>query len=104
MLELKQPYIKSSVMWLSWPSTMSNRDRLYGTQVCRMKIVFSHRTAISSDIQSFEELSNFQSLNSSIPSSGNHCCCISLPLKMTNGYRCRLLAEIYSMIIVYSCR
>ncbi len=69
-----------------------------------MKTVFNHRTATSSDVQPFGELSNFQSLNSSIPSSGNHCCCISLPLKMTNGYRCRPLAEIYSMIIVYSCR
>src|SRR6266566_5808635 len=104
MLELKQPYIKSSVTWLPWPSTMSNRDRLHGTQVCGMKTVFSHRTATSSDVQPFGELSNFQSLNSSMPSSGNHCCCISLPLKMTNGCRCRPLAEIHSMIVVYSRR
>src|SRR6266699_7169821 len=101
MLELKQPYMKSSVMWLLWPLTMSNRDRLRGTQVCGMKTVFSHRTAILSDVQPFEELSNFQSLNSSISSSGNHCCCTSLPLKMTRGYRCRPLAETYPMIVVY---
>src|SRR6266581_570019 len=104
MLELKQPYIKSSVTWLPWLSTMSNRDRLYGTQVYGMKTVFSYRTATSSDVQPFGELSNFQSLNSSMPSSGNHCCYTSLPLKMTNGYRCRPLAETYSMIVVHSCR
>src|SRR6266699_3190089 len=83
---------------------MSNRDRLYGTQVYRMKTVFSHRTAVSSDVQPFGELSNFQSLNSSISLSGNHCCYTSLPLKMTRGYRYRPLAETYSMIVVYSYR
>src|SRR6266566_5025056 len=50
-----------------------------------MKTVFSHRTATSSDVQPFGELSNFQSLNFSMSSSGNYCCCTSLPLKMTNG-------------------
>ena len=104
MLELKQPYMKSSVIWLSWPSTMSNRDRLHGTQVCGMKTVFNHCTAISSDVQPFEKLSNFQSLNSSILSSRNHCCCTSLPLKMTRGYRCWPLAETHSMIVVHSHR
>ncbi len=69
-----------------------------------MKIAFSHCTVISSNIQPFEELSNFQSLNSSILSSGNHCCYTSLPLKMTNSWRCRPLTEIYSMIIVHSYR
>ena len=69
-----------------------------------MKTVFNHRTAISSDVQPFGELSNFQFLNSSITSSGNHCCCTSLPLKMTNGCRCRPLAETHSMIVVYSRR
>ena len=104
MLELKQLYIKSSVTWLPWPSIMSNRDRLRGTQVCRMKTVFNHRTAISSNVQPFGELSNFQFLNSSISSSGNHCCCISLPLKITNGCRCRPPAEIHSMMVVNSYR
>src|SRR6266699_1500448 len=104
MLELKQLYIKSSVTWLPWLSTMNNRDRLYRTQVCRMKTVFNHYTATSSDIQPFGEFSNFQSLNSSIPSSGNYCCYISLPLKMTNGCRCWPLTETYSMIVVYSHR
>ncbi len=66
-----------------------------------MKIVFNHRITISSDVQPFEKLSNFQSLNFLIPSSKNHCCYISLFLKITNGYRYRLLAEIYSIIIVY---
>ncbi len=83
---------------------MNNRDRLYRTQICKMKTVFSHRTVISSDVQPFKELSNFQFLNSSISFSGNHCCCISLPLKMTKEYRCRPLAETHSMIIVYSRR
>jgi len=69
-----------------------------------MKTVFSYRTTISFDIQPFEELSNFQSLNSSILSSGNYCCCISLLLKMIKGYRCRLLTKTYSMIVVYSYR
>ncbi len=69
-----------------------------------MKIVFSHRTTISSDVQPFGEFSNFQSLKASMPSSGNHCCCTSLPLKIINGYRCRPPAEIYSMIIVYLYR
>ena len=101
MLELKQPYIKSSVTWLLWLSTMSNRDRLHGTQVCGMKTVFNHRTAMSSDVQPFGELSNFQFLNASISSSGNHCCCTSLPLKMIRRCKYRPLAEIYSMIIVY---
>src|SRR6266566_4308432 len=104
MLELKQPYMKSSVMWLPWPSIMSNRDRLYGTQVCGIKTVFNYRTAMSSDVQPFGKLLNFQSLNSSIPSSGNHCCCTSLPLKMTKGCRCRLLAETHSMMVVHSHR
>ena len=66
-----------------------------------MKTVFSYYTAISSDVQSFGELSNFQFLNSSISSSGNHYYCTSLLLKMTRGYKCRLLAKIYSMIIVH---
>ncbi len=66
-----------------------------------MKTVFSHCTIMSSDVQPFEELSNFQSLKASMFSSGNHCCYMSLPLKITSGYRCRLSAEIYSMIIVY---
>ncbi len=83
---------------------MSNRNRLHRTQVYRMKTVFNHHTTISSDIQPFGELSNFQSLNSSILSSGNHCYCISLPLKMTNSCRCRPLTEIHSMIVVYSRR
>ena len=83
---------------------MNNRDRLHKTQICKIKTVFSHHTAISSNVQFFGELLNFQSLNSSIPSSGNHCCCISLPLKMTNGCRYRPLAEIYSMIVVHSYR
>ena len=48
------------------------------------------------------ELSNFQSLNSLMSLFRNHCCCISLSLKMTNGCRCRPSAEIYSMMIVYS--
>ena len=104
MLELKQPYIKSSVTWLPWPLTMNNRDRLYRIQVCGMKTVFSHRTATSSDVQPFRKLSNFQSLNFSMSSSGNYCCCTSLPLKMTNGCRCRPLAEIHSMIVVHSRR
>src|SRR6266699_477402 len=104
MLELKQPYMKSSVMWLLWPLTMSNRDRLYRTQVYKMKTVFSYRTAILSDVQPFGEFSNFQSLNSSISSSGNHCCCTSLPLKITKGYKCRPLAETYSIIVVHSHR
>ncbi len=69
-----------------------------------MKTVFNHRTAILSDVQPFGELSNFQFLNFSMPSSGNHCCCTSLPLKMIKGYRCRPSTEIYSMIIVYSYR
>ena len=47
---------------------------------------------------------NFQSLNSSIPSSENHYYYISLPLKMTKGYKCRPLAETHSIIIVYSHR
>src|SRR6266566_4296367 len=101
MLELKQPYIKSSVTWLTWTSKMNNRNRLHGTQFCRIKTVFNHRTATSSDVQPFGELSNFQSLNSSIPSSGNHCCCTSLPLKMTNGCRCQPLAEIHLIMVVY---
>src|SRR6266566_5083905 len=104
MLELKQLYMKLSVIWLLWLSTMSNRDRLHGIQVCGMKTIFNHCTTISSDVQPFEELSNFQSLNSSISSSGNHCCYTSLPLKMTRGYRCRPLAETYPMIVVYSYR
>ena len=69
-----------------------------------MKIVFSHCTAISSDIQPFRELLNFQSLNSSMSSSGNHCCCTSLPLKMTRECKCRPLAETHSMIVVHSRR
>src|SRR6266566_5297554 len=101
MLELKQPYIKSSVMWFLWLSTINNRDQLYGTQVYKMKTVFNHRITISSDVQPFEKLSNFQSLNSSISSSGNHCYYISLPLKMTNSYKCRPLTKIYSIIVVY---
>ena len=83
---------------------MSNRDRLRGTQVCGMKTVFSYYTAISSDVQPFGELSNFQSLNSSMSSSGNHCCCTSLPLKMTKGCKCRPLAETHSIMVVYSRR
>ncbi len=74
---------------------------MYGTQVYRMKTIFNHRTTISSDVQPFGELSNFQFLNTSISSSGNHCCCISLPLKMIRGCKYRLLAEIYSMIVVH---
>ena len=104
MLELKQLYIKSSVIWFLWLSTMNNRDRLCRTQVYGMKTVFSHRTAISFDVQPFGELLNFQSLNSSIPSSRNHCCYTSLPLKMTNGWRCRPPAETYSMMVVHSRR
>ncbi len=69
-----------------------------------MKTVFSYCTTILSDVQPFRELSNFQFLNSSISFSGNHCCCISLLLKMTRGCRCQLLAEIYSMIVVHSRR
>ena len=69
-----------------------------------MKTVFNYRTIISSNVQPFGKLSNFQSLNSSIFSSGNHCCCIFLPLKMIKGYKYQLLAEIYLMIIVYSRR
>ena len=91
-------------MWLPWPSTMSNRDRLHGTQVCGMKTVFNHCTAISSDVQPFEKLSNFQSLNFSILSSRNHCCCTFLPLKITNGWRYRLPAETHSIMIVHSRR
>src|SRR6266566_7864253 len=83
---------------------MNNRDRLHRTQVCRMKTIFNHRTAVSFDVQPFGKLLNFQSLNSSIPSSGNHCCYISLPLKMTKGCRCRLLAETHSMMVVHSRR
>ena len=83
---------------------MSNRDRLYGIQVYRINTVFNHCIAVSSDIQPFRKLSNFQSLNSSILSSGNHYCCTSLPLKMIKGCRYRLLAEIYSMMVVYSRR
>ena len=64
-----------------------------------MKTVFNHYIVVLSDVQPFKELSNFQSLNSSIFSSGNHCCCISLPLKIIKGYRYQLLAEIYSIII-----
>src|SRR6266699_3869785 len=67
-----------------------------------MKTVFNHRTTISSNVQPFGELSNFQFLNFSMPSSGNHCCYTSLPLKMTSEYRCRLPTETHSMIIVYS--
>jgi len=69
-----------------------------------MKTVFNHRTAILSDVQPFGEFSNFQSLNSSMLLSGNYYCCMSLPLKITKGYRCRPLTEIYSIIIVYSHR
>ena len=69
-----------------------------------MKTVFNHRTTTSSNIQPFEKLLNFQFLNSSIPSSRNHCCYISLPLKMINGYRCRPPAEIHSMMVIYSHR
>ena len=87
-----------------WLLTMSNRDRLCRTQVCRMKIVFNHRTATSSNIQPFEKLLNFQSLNSSIPLSGNYYCYISLPLKMTNSCRYQPLAETYSMMVVHSHR
>ncbi len=83
---------------------MSNRDLLRGTQVYRMKTVFNHCTTISSDVQPFRELSNFQSLNSSMPSSVNHCCYTSLSLKMIRGCRYRPLAEIYSMIVVHSHR
>ena len=83
---------------------MNNRDRLYRTQVYRIKTIFNHRTTISSDVQPFGKFSNFQSLNSSIPSSGNHCCYTSLPLKITNGWRCRLPAETYSMMVVHSRR
>jgi hypothetical protein len=101
---LKQPYIKSSVIWLPWLSTTSNRGQLRSTQVCGMNTVISHRTAISSDVQPFGELSNFQSLKASIPSSGNHCCYTSLPLKMTNGYRYQPPAETHSIIVVHSRR
>ncbi len=83
---------------------MNNRNRLYRTQICKIKTVFNHRTAVSSNVQPFKKLSNFQSLNSSIPSSGNHYYYISLPLKMTKDYKCRLLAETYSMIVLYSHR
>ncbi len=83
---------------------MSNRDRLRRTQIYRMNTIFNHITAISSDVQPFGELSNLQSLKTSMSSSGNHCCYTSLPLKMTRGYRCRPLAETHSMIVVYSCR
>ena len=57
---------------------------------------------MSSDVQPFGKLSNFQFLKASIPSSGNHCYCTSLPLKMTKGCRCRPLVEIHSIIIVHS--
>ncbi len=83
---------------------MNNRDRLYKIQVYKMKTVFSHCTTISSDVQPFGEFSNFQSLNSSISSSGNHYCYTSLPLKITKGYKCRPLAETYSIIVVHSHR
>ncbi len=33
--------------------------------------------------------------------SRNYCCCIFLPLKMINNYRCRLPAKTYSMMVVY---
>src|SRR6266566_3703500 len=69
-----------------------------------MKTVFNHCTIILSNIQPFEKLLNFQFLNSSISSSKNHCCCISLPLKIIKRYKYRPLAEIYLMIIVYSYR
>src|SRR6266566_2992034 len=69
-----------------------------------MKTVFNHCTAISSDVQPFGKLSNFQFLNSSIPSSRNHCYYTSLLLKMIKGYRCRPPAETYSMIVVHSRR
>src|SRR6266699_1307053 len=83
---------------------MNNRDQLHKIQIYRMKTVFNYRTVISSDIQSFEEFSNFQFLNASISSSGNHCYYISLPLKMTKGCKYRPLAEVYSMIVVHSHR
>src|SRR6266566_5440519 len=104
MLELKQTYIKSSVMWFLWLSTMNNRDRLYRIQVYRIKTVFNHHTIILSNVQPFEKLSNFQSLNSSMPLSRNYYCCTSLPLKMIKRYKCRPLTEIHSMIVVYSYR
>ncbi len=69
-----------------------------------MKTVFSHYTIISFDVQLFKKLLNFQSLNSSMPSSGNHCCYISLSLKITNSYKYRPLAETYSMIVVFLYR
>ncbi len=59
---------------------------------------------MSSNVQLFGKFSNFQSLKASMPSSGNHCYCTSLPLKMTSGCKCWLPAEIYSMIVVYSRR
>ncbi len=83
---------------------MNNRDRLYKTQIYGINTVFNHITIISSDVQSFKELSNLQSLKTSISSSGNHYCCTSLPLKMIKRYKCRLLIKIYSMIIVHLYR
>ncbi len=83
---------------------MNNRDRLYRTQIYKMKTIFNHRIITSSNIQPFRELSNFQSLNSSILSSRNHCCYISLPLKIINSCKCQPSAKTYSIIIVHSRR
>src|SRR6266699_4683234 len=69
-----------------------------------MNTVFNYIIVILSDVQPFEKLSNFQFFKVSIHSAGNHCFYISLPLKMINRYKCRLLAETHSMIIVYLCR
>jgi len=69
-----------------------------------MKTIFNYHTTILSDVQPFEKLLNFSSLNFSILLSRNYYYYISLSLKMIKGCRYRLLAEIHSMIIVYLYR
>ena len=89
--------MKSSVVWLWWPSKINRRFSVGSWGLVLGKKIFrSHSNAVRLSIQPFFEWVNFQSVKG-VKSRGYHCYWIDLPLWMTNGGRNSPVAETHSI-------